>query len=132
MKRGISVNVGLPGSGLGTLLYLLLALTMPLRYLARVARRRAAPGEGWIVARQTGLALGVLLAITATGIAVGVVVIRLRGDAVIRGPVAAIASRIGAASPVQISTVLLTGLLLIVILGIIEVTGALVARRRPA
>jgi hypothetical protein len=126
------MNVGLPGSGLGTLLYLLLALTMPLRYLARVARRRAVPGEGWLVARQTSLALGILLAIAATGIGVGIVVIRLRGEAVTRGPIAAIVGHIGAASPVQISTVLLTGLLLIVILAIIETAGTLVARRRPA
>jgi hypothetical protein len=124
------VNVGLPGSGLGSLLYLILALLMPLRYLWRVARRKAAPGEGWIVARQTGLALGIVLAIGMTGVAVGLVVLRLRGDAVIGGPVAAIAARIGAASPVQITAVLLTLVVLIGILFIIEVLGLLVGTRR--
>jgi len=103
---------------------------MPLRYLARVVRRHAVPGEGWLVARQTSLALGILFAVAAMGIAVGIVVIRLRGDAVTRGPFAAVAARIGAASPVQISTVLLKGLLLIAILALIEMAGALVTRQR--
>jgi hypothetical protein len=125
------VNVGLPGSGLGTLLYLTLALTMPLRYLYRIARGRARPGEGWVVLRQTGLAVGVLLAIAVTGLAVGVVVLRLRGDAVMRGPIAEVAARIGAASPVQLSAVALTFLLLVAILVLIETLGLFARRRQP-
>jgi hypothetical protein len=125
------VNVGLPGSGLGTLLYLTLALTMPVRYLYRIARGRAQPGEGRAVLRQTGLAIGILLAIAATGLAVGAVVLRLRGDAVMRGPIAEVAARIGAASPVQVSAVAVTFLLLVGILVLIETLGLFATRRKP-
>jgi hypothetical protein len=108
----------------------MLALAMPVRYLFRVVRRRAAPGEGWLVLKQTSLALGIMLAIGLTGLAVGIAVLRLRGETVMTGPVAAIGARIGAASPVQISAVLLTFLVLAAILLIIEALGVLASRGR--
>jgi hypothetical protein len=103
---------------------------MPVRYLYRAMRRRTIPGEGWIVLRQASLALGILLVIAITGIGVGVVVLRLRGETVMRGPFGAIAARIGAASPVQLSAVFLTFLVLLAILAIIEGMGLLVGRGR--
>jgi hypothetical protein len=125
------VNVGLPGTGLGTLLYIALALIMPIRYVYRAARGRALPGEGWLVLRQTGLAVGVVLAVGATGLVVGAIVLRLRGDTVARGPIGEVASRVSAASPVQFSAVAMTFLLLAGILVLIETLGYFTRRRTP-
>ena len=123
------MNVGLPGTGLGTLLYLLLALAMPARYLVRRLRGRSAPGEGRLVARQTALAAGIVAAVAATGVGVGALVLRLRGEPT-AGPVTAVLARVGEASPVQVSVVLLTFAILAAMLLTIEVLAATIGRRR--
>lgn len=59
-------NAGLPGTGLGGLFYILLALVMPVVQLVRVARGRSLPGQWRQVASQFLLACGVLAALAAT------------------------------------------------------------------
>ena len=131
MRKATEVNVGLPGTGLGTLLYLLLALAMPVRFLVRLARGRAGPGEGRLVARQTALELGIVLSVAATAAGRGALLLRFRSERV-AGPVSAVVARVGEASPVQVSVVLLTFAVLTVVLLAIELLGLLAgpARRR--
>lgn len=123
------MNVGLPGTGLGTLLYLVLALLGPVRFLVRRIAGTAQPGEGTLVARQALLALGIVAAVAGTGAAIGAVVLRTRGRTA-AGPISTVTARIGEASPVQVTTVALTFALLTVILLTIEVGGRFVARGR--
>jgi hypothetical protein len=63
------MNAGLPGTGLGGLFYLIGALWMPVSALSgRIRGRRTA----WrVVARQSGIALGVFAALWLTGWGVG-------------------------------------------------------------
>ena len=61
------MNVGLPGTGLGGLFYLLTALLMPLVELIQTLRGRTA-WRRWLVAlQQAGLAAGILSGLWATG-----------------------------------------------------------------
>lgn len=59
-------NAGLPGTGLGGLFYILLALVMPLVQVVRVVRGRSRPGQWRQVAQQFLLACGVLGALAIT------------------------------------------------------------------
>jgi hypothetical protein len=70
------MTVGLPGVGIGGIFYLVSALLMPVRELGRAAR--GAPGERrWgLVAQQSTIAVGILVALWATGWAIGRVIMR--------------------------------------------------------
>lgn len=59
------MTAGIPGTGIGGLFYVMAALLLPLRGLARMTRgvRSAWP----TVLRQTGLAIGIGLGLWATG-----------------------------------------------------------------
>lgn len=62
--------VGVPGTGVGGIFYVLLALGMPFRYLARRVRGHARSGEGRAVLLQLALVAGIVGATWAAGLAV--------------------------------------------------------------
>ncbi len=60
--------VGLPGAGLSTFFYLLLAAIMPVRAFWQVARGRPlAPGQWRLIWRQAAIALGIVAVLAAMG-----------------------------------------------------------------
>jgi len=63
--------VGIPGVGFGGIFYLCSALLMPFRELARTLRRDERPLRWALVARQSFIAAGILVAMWATGWALG-------------------------------------------------------------
>src|SRR6266566_6590087 len=68
------MTVGVPGTGIGGMFYLVSALAMPLRQAYRWARRRPS-FAGWrVVAGQTVMAAAILAAIWATGWLVGIAI----------------------------------------------------------
>ena len=61
------MNVGLPGTGIGGLFYLLLAVSMPLHELWRLVRGRSGV-QGWkMAAIQSSVAIAILSALWAEG-----------------------------------------------------------------
>lgn len=60
------MNVGLPGTGLAGLFYLLAALWMPCHELGRTLRGERDPARWRVALTQAGLAAGILAAIVAT------------------------------------------------------------------
>jgi hypothetical protein len=61
------MTAGIPGTGIGALYYILLALMMPVRETCRLCVRRSST-ERWLqVAAQTGNALGILISAWLTG-----------------------------------------------------------------
>jgi len=67
------VNAGLPGTGLGGLFYLLLALWMPVPELVRTAQGRSSRERWRLVASQFTLACAIIAVVVATTAAVGAV-----------------------------------------------------------
>lgn len=59
-------NAGLPGTGLGGFLYILLALTMPFHELYLTMRGRSSRARWRIVAKQAAIACGMLGAVEAS------------------------------------------------------------------
>ncbi|TMG77895.1 MAG: hypothetical protein E6H75_05300 [Betaproteobacteria bacterium] len=57
------MNPGLPGAGIGGLFYVLSALWMPICELLRL-RRGQAPGRWPLVAKQFGIAVGIIAAMS--------------------------------------------------------------------
>ena len=71
------MTVGVPGTGIGGMFYLLSALAMPLRQAYRSLRRRPSSGRwgGWrVVAGQTAMTGGILAAIWVTGWLIGIAI----------------------------------------------------------
>lgn len=60
------MNAGLPGTGLGGLFYLVLALVMPLREAYLTARGRSSRERWRVVAQQFTIALGILATVVLT------------------------------------------------------------------
>jgi len=60
------VNVGLPGTGIGGLFYLLAALLLPLLELRRTVRGRSSLRRWGLVIRQATIALGIIVVVWAT------------------------------------------------------------------
>lgn len=60
------MNVGLPGTGIGGLFYVLTAFLMPLIELGRTLRGRSSLQRWQRVATQTGLAVGILAGLWLT------------------------------------------------------------------
>lgn len=63
------MSVGLPGSGIGGVFYLLSALLMPIDGALRSVRQRTLP-RPQLIMRQATLALGILIALLVTGWAI--------------------------------------------------------------
>ena len=77
------MTVGVPGTGIGGMFYLVSALAMPLRQAYRSLRRR--PSSGWrIVAGQTAMAGAILAAIWVAGWLVGIAI--TASAAIVRPP----------------------------------------------
>ena len=70
------MTVGLPGVGIGGIFYLVSALLMPVRELARVARGEPGERRWGLVAQQCAIAAGILVALWATGWAMGRMIVR--------------------------------------------------------
>ncbi|GGO75343.1 hypothetical protein [Nocardioides deserti] len=111
------MTAGLPGTGLGGLLYVLLALFMPLRELYLTARGRSSRERWAVVGRQASLALGVVAALLTTAVVVGRAV-----DA--RGPAGGAAGTLLAGAAV--------GLCVLVVLAVVLRLWALLDRRAVA
>lgn len=62
-------SAGLPGTGLGGLFYLLLALWMPFAELPRTMRGRSSRARWRHVAEQFALACGIVAAVVVTAVA---------------------------------------------------------------
>src|SRR6266566_6480617 len=72
-EGALRMTVGVPGTGIGGMFYLVSALAVPLRQAYRSLRRR--PSAGWrIVAGQTAMAGGILAAIWVTGWLLGIAI----------------------------------------------------------
>jgi hypothetical protein len=65
------MTVGLPGSGLGGVFYLLSALWMPVHQLIRSVRGDRAPLNAGLLVRQTAIAASMIGVLFATGYALG-------------------------------------------------------------
>ena len=74
------MSVGLPGSGLGGVFYLLSALLMPIDGALRSLRRGHLP-RARLVARQLSLALAIVAALVVTGWAIERLILSLNGSA---------------------------------------------------
>jgi hypothetical protein len=68
------MTAGLPGTGIGGLFYLTLALVMPIWELGRAAIGRATSGRARLAVMQAAISLGILGAIWLTGLALSFVV----------------------------------------------------------
>lgn len=64
------MNAGLPGTGIGGLFYILLALVMPLRELYLTARGRSSRERWRLVLQQLLIACGIVGSLAVTGWAV--------------------------------------------------------------
>ena len=61
------MNAGLPGTGIGGLFYVLLALLMPVRELYLTARGRSSRERWRLVLQQAAIALGIVASLAVTG-----------------------------------------------------------------
>lgn len=68
------MNAGLPGTGIGGLFYVLLALLMPVRELYLTARGRSSRERWRVVLGQVAIALGIVASLAVTGWALSQVV----------------------------------------------------------
>lgn len=59
-------NAGLPGTGLGGLMYVVLALAMPFYETVQTVRGRSSAERWKLVLRQTAIALGIVVAVAFT------------------------------------------------------------------
>lgn len=125
------MTVGLPGTGIGGLFYLLSGLLMPIHALYR--RLRGAPGapSRGIVVRQTTLAVFVLGAIWATGWLIGLVIQSSPRLAAAREVLAQAGGGAMRGNVVAASAVLLGVGTLVLVLVSVEVARLLVAGRAP-
>ncbi|HXG97852.1 MAG TPA: hypothetical protein VNJ06_12170 [Gemmatimonadales bacterium] len=68
------MTVGVPGTGIGGMFYLVSALAMPLRQAYRSLRRRPSLGKWRVVAGQTAMTGGILAAIWVTAWFIGIAI----------------------------------------------------------
>jgi hypothetical protein len=69
------MNVGLPGTGLAGLFYLLAALWMPVHELIRTARGRGDARRWRLVRARTGMALGIIFVLWGTAWLLGLLLL---------------------------------------------------------
>jgi len=81
------MNAGMPGTGLGGLFYVLLALAMPLLEVVRTVQGRSSAERWRLALTQAGIALGIVAAMAAVVVGVGRAVPGARGA----GPVVLLA-----------------------------------------
>ncbi len=78
------MTVGVPGTGIGGMFYLVSALVMPLRQAYRSLRRRPSSGKWRVIAGQTAMAGAILAAIWVTGWLLGIAI--TASAAIVRPP----------------------------------------------
>jgi hypothetical protein len=77
MKRGIDMFAGLPGTGIGGIYYLLIALWMPIREISQRIRKKGYPSRLRFITRHVGLTLSTILAMWTTGEFLGILLLSL-------------------------------------------------------
>lgn len=99
------MTAGLPGVGIGGIFYLASAIMMPVRSLLATVTGRAAEARWRVALRQAGIAAGILVALWATGLALGWIIATAF-------PRAMVTSAAGVA-PAHVRNVVRTGALLL-------------------
>ncbi len=123
------MSVGLPGTGVGGLFYLVSALCMPFREAYRAATGRSDARSRDLVVRQTLIALGVLGGIWLAGWLIGLV---LSHVPVVAAAINAVPSLAGRSSNLlKITSFVLAFATLIAVVGAVEILGAVRRWRAP-
>lgn len=123
------MSVGLPGTGVGGLFYLVSALCMPFREAYRAATGKSTPRSRGVVLRQSLIALGVLGGIWLAGWLIGLVLSQVPLVAAAVNAAPGLAGRSG--NILRIASFFLAFATLAAVLGAVEILGA-VRRWRAA
>ncbi len=115
------MSVGLPGTGVGGLFYLVSALCMPFREAYRAAVGRSDVRSRGLVVRQSGIALGVLGGIWLAGWVIGLVLTGIPAVAAAMNTVPAFAGH--TTNILRSATFLLAFATLGAVLGAVEIAG---------
>ncbi len=78
MRRGIKMVAGMPGTGIGGVFYLLIALWMPIRELYLKVRRQSSPDRWRAVRRHMFITGWLIMGMWATGELIGRLLLQLR------------------------------------------------------
>lgn len=123
----LTVNIGLPGTGLAGLFYLLAALWMPCHELVRTLRGQGDAARRHRARTQAGLALGIIATIAATGWMLGLLLsARAVSAAAVPGAHDGEAIHLLGVAPTVLAFATLAAVVLL-----LEVIGLALARRRP-
>ncbi len=115
------MSVGLPGTGVGGLFYLISALCMPFREAYRAAGGRSDRRSRGVVVRQTVIALGVLGGIWLAGWLIGLLLLRVPAVATAINAVPALTGH--SANILKTASFLLAFATLGGVLGAVEIAG---------
>lgn len=115
------MSVGLPGTGIGGMFYLMSALCMPFREGYRVLAGRSNPQSRRVVARQVVLALGVLGGIWVAGWLIGLLLLRVPAVAVAMRTLPVLSGH--SSNVVKTASFFLAFATLAAVLGTVEVVG---------
>lgn len=126
------MSVGLPGTGIGGLFYLMSALAMPFREGYRALAGRSDARSRGVVARQFAMALGVLGGIWAAGWLIGLLLVRVPAVAVAMNALPVLGGH--PSTVVKVASFFLALGTLAAVLGTVEVVGTVRrwAARRPS
>lgn len=122
------MSVGLPGTGVGGLFYLVSALWMPVRETCRALTGKSDVRSRSLVARQTLIALGVLGGIWLAGWLLGLMLTRVPAVTAVLNAAPALAGR--SSNLLKITSLVLGLATLITVVGGVEILGA-VRRWKP-
>lgn len=123
------MSVGLPGTGVGGLFYLLSALLMPFREAYRAAAGKSNPRSRRVVLRQSLIALGVLAGIWLAGWLIGLL---LGHVPVVAGAINAVPGYAGRSSNIlKTASFVLAFATLAAVVGAVEILGAVRRWRAP-
>ncbi|HLB36845.1 MAG TPA: hypothetical protein VJL31_09775 [Gemmatimonadales bacterium] len=123
------MSVGLPGTGVGGLFYLVSALLMPLREAYRVKAGTSTRRSRTVVCRQGLMALGVLGGIWLAGWLIGLMLSHVPAVAAALNAVPGLAGRSG--NMLKVASVFLALGTLAAIVGAVEILGAVRRWRSP-
>ena len=84
------MTAGLPGVGIGGIFYLASAIMMPVRSLVATVSGRAHEARWRVALQQAGIAAGILVALWATGLALGWIIATVFPHALIGGAAGAV------------------------------------------
>lgn len=123
------MSVGLPGTGVGGLFYLLSALLMPFREAHRATTGRSDRRSRGVVLRQSLIALGVLGGIWLAGWLIGLLLSQVPAVAEAINAVPGLTGRSG--NILKVASVFLALGTLAAVLGTVEILGAVRHWRAP-